>query len=117
MSLRFPRSRANSQFAGQDMERSEHPRDLAELCQRFAEMRVGLKPWAQTAMDYALDNRLQVALGSARDMAKACGIPTSAVSRLVKLFGFRCFADFRDVFKQEIRFHLRLRRRCFVERS
>lgn len=99
------------------MEPSEHPRDLAELRQRFTEQSAGLKPWAQSAMHYALDNQLQVAVGSARDMAKACGIQTSAVSRLVRMFGFRCFADFRDLFKQEIRLHLRLQRRCSVELS
>ncbi|WP_413990798.1 hypothetical protein ACMDCR_01400 [Labrys okinawensis] len=61
-------------------------------------------------MDYALSNRLDLAAGSAQDFAKACGLPASAISRLVRKFGFSSFAQFRALFREEIRaeFHRRV---------
>jgi DNA-binding MurR/RpiR family transcriptional regulator len=79
------------------------PCDWPELIARLRAQRVGRSACLAKVADYALEQPLEVALGTTARIAEVCDVSAPDIVRLAQKLGFEGFIEMRDFFRGPLR--------------
>lgn len=89
--------------AGRDRALRAPPKDIRELRDQLTRLRWEAAASVAAVARFAIEQPLDVAMGTTRSVAAASSVPTASVLRLASLLGFEGFRDMREFFRGLLR--------------